>query len=90
VVVQTLQNQTQTYIGGLNEGTLKRAFFDWLNDRVDTDTVRYTVDTLTPDNPDTPEDESALQVEGVRVTGLKVITVETDFAGRESTPVAVE
>ncbi|WP_326912876.1 calcium-binding protein [Rhizobium johnstonii] len=90
VVVEVKQNEGQIYIGGVNEGTLKRAFYDWLNDRVDTDTVRYTVDTLTSDNPETPEDESALQVEGVRVTGLKATTLQSDFGGRESTPVAVD
>ena len=82
------QNENDVYIGG-NEsvGGLLTDFLEWLVGATETDTVRYTVDNLTEDNPDTPADESALQQEGVRVTDLEV---NPNFGGIEALEVTVE
>ncbi|MBY3187894.1 calcium-binding protein, partial [Rhizobium laguerreae] len=81
------QNENDVYIGGNENVGLLTDFLEWLVGVAETDTVRYSVDNLTEDNPDTPADESALQHEGVRVTDLKI---DHDFGGIEALEVTVE
>ncbi|WP_165940326.1 calcium-binding protein [Rhizobium laguerreae] len=81
------QNENDVYIGGNENVGLLTDFLEWLVGVTETDTVRYSVDNLTEDNPDTPADESALQHEGVRVTDLKI---DHDFGGIEALEVTVE
>ncbi len=66
------QNEDDVYIGSNQYTGLLTNFLQWLLNGDETDVVRYTVDNLTPDNLLTPEDESALQQEGVRVTDIAV------------------
>ncbi|TAZ71163.1 hypothetical protein ELH72_30080, partial (plasmid) [Rhizobium ruizarguesonis] len=81
------QNENDVYIGGNENVGLLTDFLEWLVGATETDTVSYSVDNLTEDNPDTPADESALQYEGVRVTDLKI---DHDFGGIEALEVTVE
>ncbi|WP_164736472.1 calcium-binding protein [Rhizobium vallis] len=81
------QNENDVYIGGNENVGLLTDFLEWLVGATETDTVRYTVDNLTEDNPNTPANENALQQEGVRVTDLKV---NHNFGGIEALEVTVE
>jgi hypothetical protein len=93
------QNENDIYIGRDQTVGLITNFVDWLVNGSETDTVRYTIDPLTVDDPNTPADESALQKEGVTVTGLKTtklgqtdaleITVRDDKSGIEGTDLLV-
>ncbi len=93
------QNENDIYIGRDQTVGLITNFVDWLMNGTETDTVRYTIDPLTVDDYNTPEDESALQQEGVTITHLKKttlgqtegleITVRNDKSGREGTDLLV-
>ncbi|MGN6776053.1 calcium-binding protein, partial [Rhizobium sp.] len=93
------QNENDIYIGRDQTVGLVTNFVDWLMNGTETDTVRYTIDPLTVDDYNTPEDESALQQEGVTITHLKKtklgqtealeITVRNDKSGREGTDLLV-
>ena len=80
------QNEDDVYIGSNQYTGLLTNFLQWLLNGDETDVVRYTVDNLTPDNLLTPEDESALQQEGVRVTD---IAVTRELGGSEAIKLTV-
>ncbi|MGO7136332.1 calcium-binding protein, partial [Rhizobium leguminosarum] len=70
-------NEDDIYVGSEAFGDISQNFHNWLSGGGETDIVRYTVDSLVADDPETPEDEGRLQQEGVRVTDLSLSNIHT-------------
>ncbi|WP_165448600.1 calcium-binding protein [Rhizobium leguminosarum] len=70
-------NEDDIYVGSEAFGDVSQNFHNWLSGGGETDIVRYTVDSLVADDPETPEDEGRLQQEGVRVTDLSLSNIHT-------------
>ncbi len=69
------QNEDDVYIGSSQYSDLVTNFHQWLLNGTETDIVRYTIDKLAEDDPATPENEAALQQEGLRLTDLKTTSL---------------
>jgi Ca2+-binding RTX toxin-like protein len=64
------QNEDDVYVGSHEYTNLWDNFVNWLATGTETDTVRYTIDNLRPDDLETDEDESRTQIEGVTITDI--------------------
>ncbi|UJW73550.1 calcium-binding protein [Rhizobium sp. SL42] len=69
------QNEDDVYIGSSQYTGLLTNFLQWLLNGNETDVVRYTVDNLAVDDPETPQDENHLQQQGLRVTNVETTTL---------------
>ncbi|MBL0375288.1 hypothetical protein JJB09_25055 [Rhizobium sp. KVB221] len=64
------QNESDVYLGGSEYEGVAGNFLNWLMNKAETDTVRYAVDAMRQDDPETPGNEAALQNEGITVETL--------------------
>lgn len=71
------QNENDVYFGGSEYNGALANYLNWLINPTETDTVRYTVDSMLEDDPETPENEAELQREGVTVEGLEITPLGT-------------
>ncbi|MGJ8573381.1 MAG: calcium-binding protein [Hoeflea sp.] len=93
------QNEQDIYVGSMQYTGALTDFQQWLVTDGETDTVRYTIDAMIEDDPLTPQNEGALQQEGVSITDLKLgelggvetieITVQDLKSGIEGTDTLV-